>query len=113
MLKEIYRWKPPESNYPDIIVAKNDNNELKIGTDWSMENRHMSTFYIYNGSWSNLVFIGEFGIQHLMIHWFLKDGGVWCNIGEDLPITDNEPKYIFVSDVRLKTFERLQHVDII
>jgi len=86
MLTEILRKKIGEKV---VIIAVNDNKELRIGGEEDFNNLHMSAFIPGDDMW--------YGIGHDFLHTGVNNDEIFANIGADLPIDNTEFPYEFLS----------------
>ena len=74
-----------EINGITVIIAVNNNNELKIGSIDSYNDKHMSAFTMGDDMW--------FGIGHEFLHTSVNNDEIFCNIGTNLSIENIEFPY--------------------
>jgi hypothetical protein len=113
-MKKIFEWKIPEGlgelSGMNIYLAVTDTGGLRIGTNLMWVRKQMHSFYFGSDVWSNLVYLSDisFELEYIMVHWLVKDDGIYCNIGKDLSIDDNEFPFFFASNIRRKAIEKQQ-----
>jgi len=76
-------------NGVQVIIAVNENNELKIGSIDSYNEKHMSAFVMGDDMW--------FGIGHEFLHTSVNNDEIFCNIGTNLSIENSEFPYELLS----------------
>ncbi len=78
-------------NGSTIIIATNDNGELKIGSQTQYKTKHMGAYTPFSNMW--------FAIDNDMLHVFEKNNELWCDIGSDLETTNaTYPHLLFTEE---------------
>jgi len=72
-----------------VVIAVNDGKELKIGSEKDFNNLHMSAFIPGDDMW--------YGIGLNFLHTGVNNDEIFANIGIDLPISNSEFPYEFLS----------------
>ena len=72
-----------------VVIAMNDNKELKIGSLDDYNNLHMGAFVLGDDMW--------YGIGFDFIHTGVKNDEIFCNIGANLPQDNSEFPYELLS----------------
>ena len=72
-----------------VVIAVNDNKELKIGSIDDFDNGHMGAFSLGDDMW--------FGIGLDYIHTGVNNDEIFCNIGAELPQDNSEFPYELLS----------------
>ena len=89
-----------------IYVRITNYNEIKIGGPMQLNTSHMSTLYTYNGFEGWYTILKDFATDSFVMHVKIIDDEIWCNVKEDLPESDSEFPFLFISKLRLRAIKK-------
>jgi len=73
-----------------IVIATNDNGELKIGSKKAFEEKHMGAYAPFSDMW--------FPIDSAFLHIIEKNNELWCNIDIDINIDNDSFPYLLFTE---------------
>ncbi len=82
----------------NLIIAQNDNGELKIGSEEDFRSKHMKAFS--PDGWLAV------GIE--LVHLKILGSELYCNVGAGLPVENNSFPYKFLEQSELELINSLQ-----